>query len=482
MGGIIDVIFSRADLGPLSVSITDAGLSDHHLLTWSVPFTLPPLVYKSVSYRPWKCLDTNEFTRALVDSPLCKRDSWEDLDAHQLAELYDTTITAILDRLVPIRSAKLRSRPSDQWFDGSCLIAKRVTRRLERHLRNLRRYAARHPALCVHLKPAIEVVKASFLNYHSLLKRKRELFWQAKFSSDDSARGLWRSFDSLLGRCRPPHHAGLSASDFATFFNQKVSNIRDATAGRPPPSFARAGTEATFNSFQPVTSDEVASAIRRLPLKSSSSDPLNTSLLKVCACVLVPFITQLFNTSLSTGVFPRLWKHARVTPLLKAGNLNPLDTKSYRPISNLPVLSKLLEKIVSKQLLSHLHTNELLPGVQSAFRPNHSTETAIHKIATDVLKSFDSGNVCLLCSLDLTAAFDSIDHSILLSRLHLTFGLSDTLLVWIESFVRDRTQSVCYLHSSSPPVVLDFGVPQGSVLGPLLFILFSSELSDLVRN
>jgi hypothetical protein len=155
--------------------------------------------------------------------------------------------------------------------------------------------------------------------------------------------------------------------------------------------------------------------------------------------------------------------------------------KSYRPIYNLAVLSKILEKFILSQLLQHLRSNCLLPSVHSAYR-HHSTETAIKKVASDILSSIDWGNVSLLCSLDLTAAFDTVDHSILLTRLQVSFGFSATVLDWLESFVRHRAQSVCYGGSTSPPVTLNHGVPQGSELNPLLFVLFTSSFVHLVRR
>jgi len=146
-------------------------------------------------------------------------------------------------------------------------------------------------------------------------------------------------------------------------------------------------------------------------------DPLPTWLLKNNVDLLAPFLCQLFNWSLEHGAVPSSMKAAYITPIVKKANMDPTDPKSYRPISNLSVVSKLLERLVCQQLVSYLKTNSLLPDLQSAFRAHHSTETAVLKVMSDILLALDSGNLALLTLLDLSAAFDSVDHATLLRRL-----------------------------------------------------------------
>ena len=129
--------------------------------------------------------------------------------------------------------------------------------------------------------------------------------------------------------------------------------------------------------------------------------------------LLAPFIALLFHVSLTTGQFPDSFKHAIVIPLLKKYNLDKFSLKNYRPVSNLPFLSKLMEKAVQTQLQRHLDSNSLMPPLQSAYRACHSTETALLKIFNDVLLAADKGEITALCMLDLTAAFDTVDHDVL---------------------------------------------------------------------
>ena len=158
--------------------------------------------------------------------------------------------------------------------------------------------------------------------------------------------------------------------------------------------------------------------------------------------------------------------------------------KNYRPVSNLSFLSKLLERVVLLQLTDHVSRNNLLERNQSAYRQNHSTETALLHITNCLLESTDQGRVSILSLLDLSAAFDTIDHNILLvlERLHTTFGISGSALQWLRSDILDRFQVVVVNSISLAPQRLDFGVPQGSVLGPLLFVLYTQPVSRIVHQ
>jgi len=131
------------------------------------------------------------------------------------------------------------------------------------------------------------------------------------------------------------------------------------------------------------------------------------------------------------------------------------------------VISKLLERLVSKQLLRYLMDNDLLPDLQSAYRGHHSTETAVLKVLSDILSALDTGNIAMLTLLDLSAAFDSVDHNTLLQQLRKSYGLGGKVIDWFTSYLSNRKQQVCTMTSSSVPSAVLFGVPQGSVLGPI---------------
>ena len=237
----------------------------------------------------------------------------------------------------------------------------------------------------------------------------------------------------------------------------------------------------SFDSFRSVTEKEVKEAILKMPKKSCELDPIPSSLFFSCLDELLPFVTDIINASLASGSVPLSFKHASVKPLLKKSNLDPECLKNYRPVSNLPFISKLLERIVLSQCLEHLYKHELFEPFQSAYRKGHSTETALLRIVNDLMQASDKGKVSILSLLDLSAAFDTIDHAILIQRLSRTFGFSGIVLSWFESYLTNRTQSVTVNDKMSSPSSLKYGVPQGSVLGPILFSLYIQPLSSIIK-
>ena len=244
--------------------------------------------------------------------------------------------------------------------------------------------------------------------------------------------------------------------------------------------------ESPLTAFHPVSESIVREVLNKTAIKTYELDPLPSPLLAELIDDLLPSFTSVINDSLSTGSFPSVFKSAVVRPLLKEKKpqkTTSLDTeylKNYRPVSSLPFLSKITETIVLLQLSQHLERNSLLYPLQSANRSGHSTETALLKIVNDLLAALDVNHISLLSLLDLSAAFDTIDHSILLSRLHHTFSISGSALSWFQSYLSDRTQVISANGAFSAPAALNFGVPQGSVLGPILFVHYTHPISEIV--
>jgi retron-type reverse transcriptase len=179
--------------------------------------------------------------------------------------------------------------------------------------------------------------------------------------------------------------------------------------------------------------------------------------------------------SLNSGNVPPPLKLAAVTPLLKKPGLDSDDPNNFTPISNLTFLSELLERAVATQLRQYLLSNNLYKTFQSGFRTHHSTETALLKVTNDLLLSSDSGSLTILLLLDLSAAFDTVNHSILLSSI----GITDSALSWFTSYLSERFQYISINNHKSHTIPVSHGVPQGSVLGPILFILYMLPLGHI---
>ena len=219
-----------------------------------------------------------------------------------------------------------------------------------------------------------------------------------------------------------------------------------------------------------------------ITLTSRDGQQLPTWILKQCTQELLSTITQIVNLSLKSGEFPHSMKRALVKPLIKKQSLDPNEYKNYRPVSNLGFVSKLIERVVADQLKTYMNEHRLDEELQSAYRAMHSTETALLKVISDIRRSLDSNKGVIMLLLDLSAAFDTVDYDILFQRLTRRLGIQGTVLKWLKSYLCSRTQCVTILDAMSVLAELLFGVPQGSVLGPLLFVMYVLPLSDMIRR
>ena len=201
------------------------------------------------------------------------------------------------------------------------------------------------------------------------------------------------------------------ADDFGDYFIEKVDKIREKfpTTTDFDKYDKHDESFASFANFEPVSAENVKKLVMQSPSKSCLLDPIPTNLLKQCLNELQPTITRIVNLSLEEGKMPDDLKHAVVTPLLKKQGAD-LIFKNFRPVSGLPFLSKIIEKVVSQQLNAHVVENNLDENLQSAYKPKHSTETALTKIMNDLLLESDRQRVVLLAFLDLSAAFDTVDQ------------------------------------------------------------------------
>ena len=225
-----------------------------------------------------------------------------------------------------------------------------------------------------------------------------------------------------------------------------------------------------------MTTTTAVTLIKKSHAEMCELDPMPSSLIKEYGAVLAPIITQIINRSIDEGTVSENLKNAILKPLLKKQGLAPIFG-NYHLVSNLSYILKLLEKVVSTQLIDLAETLGNMEPYQSSYHSGHSTKTAVLYVRTDILHAFDNKEITCLVLLDLSAAFDTICHETLLNCLKFRFSLGGSILKWFQSYLSGHTQQVVIdsedgKPSSSDKIALTRGIPQVSVLGPILFNLY----------
>ena len=273
----------------------------------------------------------------------------------------------------------------------------------------------------------------------------------------------------------------LLTNQFADYFMEIIRAIRDGLGGYP--IYNQHQTANAFMcKFDQVAESEVARCIRNMASKSCELDAIQTTTLKqVLDTIIVP-ITKIVNVSLESGIFASKWKTAIVHPILKKAGLD-LILSNFRPVSNLLFISKVVEKVVLTRVNKHCSAHKLIPDYQSAYRANYSCETASAKIVNDILWAMEYQKVTSLVAIDLSAAFDMVNHSILLSVPEKKFGVHDTCLAWFfRSYFNSRYSMVKIREAYSSKCKLDCSVPQGSLGGPSLYTVYASTMQSVVSE
>ena len=237
--------------------------------------------------------------------------------------------------------------------------------------------------------------------------------------------------------------------------------------------------KSTF-SFSAVHPDVVHEIIINLKnSKTCGVDNIDTYIIKMIAHEIVPAITHIINLSIQQASFPSLYKIAKVIPLFKKGD--PLEAKNYRPVAILCIVSNIIERAIFLQIVDYMCKNSLFHPNHHGFRAYHSTTTAMVQMYDSWVQATEDKMYTGVCMLDMSAAFDVVDHSILLKKLEL-YGFDPSSLAWIENYLSGRSQAVYIDGAFSSYKDIKTGVPQGSILGPLIYLLFTNDLPETVYS
>ena len=399
-------------------------------------------------------------------------DDIKDSEINDMVQEMEYRMMKSLDNQAPLKQKCIVVRDQVPWYTDE---VKEQKRRVRRHEKVYRKYREHHQWLALKMERD---------TYKRMLKaEKKKVISEKVKDCNFDPKKLFNLVAYLTGTKKDnplpesPSDKEL-ANTFVDYFIGKIHKIRNELESFETYEPTRIDVP-DFPVFEQISEKEVANILMKMTTKSCELDILPTFLLKKSLPKINKFLTRLVNISITSGTFPNVWKTAIVRPLLKKVGLETINS-NYRPVSNLSCLSKLLEKAVLSQFNDHCLTSDLMPHFQSAYRPNHSCETALIKLMNDILWNMEEQCVTALVAIDLSAAFDTVDHNVLIKVLNKKFGLSNTALMWFESYLQPRQFKVCVKGQYSTEVDLKFSVPQGSCAGPTLYLAYASTIQEII--
>jgi hypothetical protein len=467
---LIDVVCSDMRISNVCVDhIPD--LSSHAFITCTLNIMKMKPPPKFIVHRPLKDIDINDFNNDL-NAISWERFIHEDVDI--MLKTFSDAVLYLYDKHAPLKIVYIKDQ-SHPWITYT--IKEMIKLRDKAHEKFKLFKSVSHKNYYKQLKVIVNIAirneKTAYFNQHiNRHLRSPKLLWKniKKTVVDFNKKNIELPFDLCNPNKISEHFLNIPGgaevdTSFLTFFN----------TNRFSPSIFTLKT---------VSEETVSKIIKCIKTNAQGADGITLEMIVLTIPRTLSIITSIVNQSIKTGVFPSHWKNAIIKPIPKKQHASNL--RDLRPISILPLLSKVLEKVVCIQLTDYLESNQILPSKQSGFRKSRSTATALLDVVDNILAAQDVGQGSILVLLDFSRAFDTINTSLLLSKLSY-YGCDSIALKWFTSYLFERTQYVetrsddgSLLVSAASPV--SRGVPQGSILGPLLFILYSTDVVKKIKH